>query len=273
MQKRAKPSLQEQWKNLGPSNPASRPKQTRYNTVKIKPGTGPLSDNISRTAENTPRQSVAAQGSVGAGLLSSAGKDAKDGVLAVQAGYGSIHSGSPPSPKKSRKGSLVPSQHTGDDRPRVPQNSSPEKTGPKSRHKSRATSQSTPGSMHSGVRSPPVRKRGTARSGSITEQIVDAGGIKKTVLEMTSSSDDHDQEDGGGGARVPHDGDVGADGSDPSNKNANEAKENDKPEGAAAGGGGRKKRRRKRRTGASTGGDDRGGGENEETPLLLGNGR
>ncbi|KAL6714506.1 cell agglutination protein Mam3 [Lecanora helva] len=280
--KRSKLSFQDHLKNLGPSNPASRPKQTRYNTVKIKPGMGSMSDNLPKTADNTPRPSVAAQGGVGAGLLNSAGKDAKDGVLAVQAGYGSIHSGSPPSPKKSRKGSLVPpsSADGGEEHPRnsLRRDSSmheDDQGRPKSRSKpprrSRATSQSTLGSMHSGVRSPLSRNRGTARSGSITEQIVDAGGIKKTVLEMTSSSSDVDHEaeggsngssGGGSGARMRPEGDGENEVGD-----VDDAKENDKPEGS--GGGGKKKRRRKRRHAGSKGSK---GGENEETPLL-GSGR
>jgi metal transporter CNNM len=36
---------------------------------------------------------------------------------------------------------------------------------------------------------PTVRKRGTARSGSITENIIEAGGFKKVVLQTNSSSD------------------------------------------------------------------------------------
>lgn len=39
--------------------------------------------------------------------------------------------------------------------------------------------------------------RGPARSGSITENIVDTNGIRKVVLETTSSSDSEDQNDGG----------------------------------------------------------------------------
>ncbi len=245
--KRAKPNFLDQWKNLGPSNPANRPKQTRYNTVKIKPGMGTLSDNLNKTADNTPRPSVAAQGGVGAGLVNSAGRDAKDGALAVATGYGSIHSGSPPSPKKHRKGSLVVPSSADGDRAR-PRGLSSEEGRPRSEQRSRATSQSTLGSMHSGMKSPALKTRGRARSGSITEQIVDAGGIKKTVLEMTSSSDDVDQEDGG--ARVQ-----GGSGG-PSNGDGGETKENDRPEG-----GGKKKRRRKRRGG-------KGGGTGEETPLL-----
>jgi len=240
MQKRAKPDLRDQWKHLGPSNLASRPKTTRYNTVKIKPGGIPEN----RTLDNTPRPSVAerggaaAQGGVGAGLLSSAGKDASDGVLAVHAGYGSIHSGSPPSPKKTRRESLVGSKSAGEDNPR------PDQTRSKSQHRSRAGSESTLGSLDFGTRSD-LPKRGATRSGSITEQIVDAGGIKKTVLEMTSSSDDHDQEEGG--AKVQGD-----------NDGPSDVKENDKP----GDGSGRKKRRRKKRTGG------RGATDGEDTPLL-----
>lgn len=234
----SKTDSRDQWKNLGPSNPASRPKQTRYNTVKIKPGGGTLADNVGKPPSETPRtQSVAAQGGVGAGLVSSAGKDAKDGVLAVQAGYGSVHSASPPSPKKSRKGSLVP-QHSTEDRDDVRSTN---------KRRSRATSQDTIGSMNSDIKSPPLKNRGTARSGSITEQIVDAGGIKKTVLEMTSSSDDPED----GGAQVDGSGER------PPSRDAAGAKENVKP----GEGGGKKKRRRKRRTGRS-------GGDTEDTPLL-----
>ena len=242
-QRGSKPELRDQWKNLGPSNPASRPKQTRYNTVKIKPGGGTLTDYVAKPASDHSRnQSFAAQGGVGAGLLNSAGKDAKDGVLAVQAGYGSINSGSPPSPKKSRKGSLVP-PHTSED------GTIHEESRPRSsKHRSRATSQSTLGSMNSLDRKhSPLPKRGTARSGSITEQIVDTGGIKKTVLEMTSSSDDPDE----GGAQISQNGD-GASDEPPSNA----SKENRRPGAESTG---RKKRRRKRKTGRTDG---------EDTPLL-----
>jgi len=239
MQKRAKPDLRDQWKHLGPSNLASRPKTTRYNTVKIKPGNTPDSS----TLDNTPRRSaadqggVAAQGGVGAGLLSSAGKGASDGVLAVHAGYGSINPSSPPSPKNLRKRTIVVPRSAGEDSPR------PDQPRPRSQRNSRAGSDSTLGSLDSGIKSD-LPKRGAARSGSITEQIVDAGGIKKTVLEMTSSSDDHDQEEGG--AKVQ--GDDGP----------SDVKENDKP----GDGSGRKKRRRKKRTGG------RGGADGEDMPLL-----
>lgn len=239
-QKKPKPQMRDHLKHLGPSNLASRPRQTRYNTVKIKPGSGTLGDAMSKASDNsdtTPRNSIAAQGGVGAGLLNSAGKDAKDGVLAVAAGYGSFPSGaSPPSPSKSRKG-LVALGENG-------QRGCEEEDRPRSKHRSRANSESTIGSMHSRIESPQKPKRGPARSGSITEQIVDAGGIKKTVLEMTSSSDSGD-----GGAQVQGDG--------PSDV-LDGRKENNQPGDSK-----RKKRRRRTRKGGSV--------ESEETPLL-GNG-
>lgn len=80
-------------KNLGPSNLASRPRTTRYNTVKIKPGGVGSAHKHAQESPDEPRHaspSPAPQGGVGAGLLSSAGKDAKDGVIAVQAGYGTM---------------------------------------------------------------------------------------------------------------------------------------------------------------------------------------
>ena len=242
-QKKPRPQIRDHLKHLGPSNLASRPRQTRYNTVKIKPGTGTLGDAMSKASENsdiTPRNSIAAQGGVGAGLLNSAGKDAKDGVLAVAAGYGSIPSGaSPPSPNKSRR---VLSALTEDDT-RGREDGSPSEDRTRSNHRSRGTSKSTLGSMHSGTKSPRKSQRGATRSGSITEQIIDAGGIKKTVLEMTSSSDS-----GEGGAQVQGEGPSDA---------ADGRKENNQS------GDSKRKKRRRRRKG--------GGGENEATPLL-GNG-
>ena len=240
-QKKPKPQFRDHLKHLGPSNLASRPRQTRYNTVKIKPGSGTLSDALSKTSENsdtTPRSSIAAQGGVGAGLLNSAGKDAKDGVLAVAAGHGSLPGASPPSPNKSRKSLSVLTE----DGSRERREGSPKEDGTRSRRASGARSESTLGSMHSGTKSSQQNKRGPARSGSITEQIVDAGGIKKTVLEMTSSSDS-----GEGGAQVQG-GDGASDGLD-------SKKENDQPGESK-----RKKRRRRPRKGGSA--------DREDTPLL-----
>ena len=248
----------DKFKNLGPSNLASRPRQTRYNTVKIKPGGG-LADGISMRSQDTPTsvtprtQSITAQGGtaakggIGAGLVG-AGKDAKDGVLALQAGYGTINSGSPPSPKNSRKGNLAALAENGTEGSRQP---SPEDHRSGLKESSRTASQDTVGSMHSGVFSPKMKRR-PARSGSITENIIDAGGFKKTVLEMTSSSDDNEN----GGATIQDEGVFDGNGS--------EGKENHKH--GSLGGGGKKKRRRRKRKGGD-------GAGNAEREALLWDGR
>ena len=219
------PEMRDQLKHLGPSNLASRPKTTRFNTVKIKPAAPSSGDGTQKSepmSQTPQRGSFAAQGGAGAGISASAGKDAKDGVLAVQAGYGSIPAASPPSPKNSRRGPLVT-------------HAEEEAHKSKSRTPNRSASHSTLGSMDSGRKSQKISKRGTARSGSITENIIDAGGIKKTVLEMTSSSEDAE---GGGGAPLGHAG------------QSEGGKENERRAG-------KKKRRRKKR---------KDGGESE--PLL-----
>lgn len=226
--------MREHLKHLGPSNLASRPRTTRYNTVKIKPGAGLMPEGLKgQEAPETPRLgSIAAQEEIGGRIVNSAGKDAKDGVLALQAGYGSIPSGSPPSPKKSRKGSLVSKAEASKSTPN-------DDVGARPRQSKRTNSQSTLGSMYSGMKSPRT-KRGPARSGSITENIIDVGGIKKTVLEMTSSSEDAEE----AGAQIS--GDAAPD---------EDLKGND---GQAETGGKKKRRRRKRKA----------GGTNEDTPLL-----
>jgi len=69
-QRGATDEIREHLKHLGPSNLASRPRQTRYNTVKIK------------RAGNSPSRSPQTQSHL----------DAKDGAHALQAGYGTLRS-------------------------------------------------------------------------------------------------------------------------------------------------------------------------------------
>ncbi|MCJ1395857.1 hypothetical protein MMC18_008743 [Xylographa bjoerkii] len=225
------PEMRELLKHLrrGPSNLASRPRQTRYPTVKIKPGMGAVSESATKqpgAEENlkTMSMSTAPQGGVGEGLVQSAGKDAKDGVHAVQVGYGSMETPprTPASPNKFK------------DSPANGASKRPE-------HDRRESSESvsTVGSLPEMSQSP-LLKRGV-RSGSITENIIEAGGFQKVVLETTSSSEEIDKAVNGGAI----------DGSDDNRK------ENVKPTDEGQDKTGKKKRRRRRK---KTSG--------EETPLL-----
>lgn len=101
--------------HLGPSNVASKPKPTKYTSVKIKPGVGTIPEGQATTtgvgeAGRSPRPSISEtqplaplNGGEGAGLLKDAGKDAADGVSAVHAGYGTLR---PSSRASSRRAPL-----------------------------------------------------------------------------------------------------------------------------------------------------------------------
>jgi len=204
------PDFYEHLKHLGPSNAANRPKSTRINTVKIKPGnTAAIPPTIPEngrpsTAPTNPegivsQDSHAPEGGVGAGLLGSAGREASDGVHSVAVGYGTMApNGDRMSWKSGRSGTRVP-----DEEPRSPKSTANDDDQhlvvdntkqDEENSRPRARSVSTIASLRSRSRSKsPPTKRHTARSGSISENVVDVNGIKKIVLETTSSSDSDDK--------------------------------------------------------------------------------
>lgn len=168
--------MRDHFKNLGPSNPASNPKTTRVSAVKIKPGTAatpilqPVSESMRAITED-PEGIVDER----TGLLRPQ-VTAKDGVQALHHSfYGS--------PNPGMGNSYRPTVDTADDG----------RLSGKEDNKSR-TRQGTSGSednispADSVETEPIVRRRGHVRSGSITENIVEAGGIRKVVLEANSSS-------------------------------------------------------------------------------------
>jgi len=185
-----------QLKNLGPSNLASRPKATRYATVKIKPGAEirttspqPATANGRMTPSRRVSQANSEYGTgIGEGLLKSGGKDASDGVKDLYPHYGAIaQSPSDKRPTSANKAvqsdgpdadtstsakdsnsTLRPPAHTGESQDNI----SPLTSRPRSKS--------------------PYRSKGVARSGSITENVVDVNGIRKVVLETASSSDTDD---------------------------------------------------------------------------------
>lgn len=194
------PQVMQHLRHLGPSNAANRPKQTRINTVKIKPGQAPdIPNTIPEHSQLAPEtiltQEHAPQGGIGEGLLASAGRDASDGVHSLAVGYGTMApSGDRMSWKSGRS-----ARREADDEHTSPKDGSivsaePVHCSPSRRpfaHRPRSRSVSTVASLRSTKsrsRSPPT-KRHTARSGSISENVVDVNGIKKIVLETTSSSD------------------------------------------------------------------------------------
>jgi metal transporter CNNM len=207
--------IREHLKHLGPSNLASRPRQTRYHTVKIKrSGTSP--SRSAQTDLESSRSTSESQklipsltgyeGGIGAGLLNSAGQDAKDGAHALKIGYGTMasHDSTSKSTSAQQYKDLPqvsipePVHEEHEDQPRSgstreANSVAREKYEDRPRSGSTQKASSTEGSVQSSDSPPsfPYRHRGPARSGSITEQIVDVNGIRKVVLHAncTSSSD------------------------------------------------------------------------------------
>lgn len=198
------PEIREHLKHLGPSNAAHRPKQTRINTVKIKPGVGTIPENAVQPQDGATVTPTARRGGIGKGLLGSAGRDASDGVHTLQVGYGTINSNAhwttswPQDSNANGDGTKPPPQGSDDvTSPKSQPHDENVKTvgnRPASQYSGHSTSTlgSLP-SVHSRSRSPIKRnKHTTVRSGSITENFVDLGGVKKMVLETTSLSDIED---------------------------------------------------------------------------------
>lgn len=195
--------MREHLKHLGPSNLASRPKTTRYNTVKIKSASQPGRSD-SRTDSTIQRDSIveepyrddpAPYGGEGEGLLRSAGKDAKDGVQALQQGYGSFDPNTPLSPSKLAKSEQAYQDGTSDTKHSpMNGNSTPPKGISFTRNDTAGSESSDTVASLQSSRSPNRRKKATTRSGSITENVIEAGGVRKMVLQTTSSSSD--KEDG-----------------------------------------------------------------------------
>ena len=187
--------MREHLKHLGPSNLASRPKQTRYATVKIKPGhiagsaldsgskvrNSSISEEPYRDEPSTPARPMsahAAQGGEGEGLLSNAARDASDGVLAIHQGYGSMDRKSGTSPpdvrNKAQQVNFDGASEALKNKDNNVENPFLDVPG-----KKEDSGSDTFGSLKSGQSSPNLglrKKRGTARSGSITENIVDMNG-------------------------------------------------------------------------------------------------
>lgn len=256
--------MREHLKHLGPSNLASRPKTTRYNTVKIKPAQG-SNRTDSRADSNLHRDSIieepyednptspAPRGGAGEGLLKSAGKEASDGVQALQQGYGTLDRGfsytsnKASEPDQQKEGPATSTKE-------LPKSSDGHSPPRDLVRVDSNRSSDTIGSLNSQDHSPTRRKRGTARSGSITENIIEAGGVRKVVLETNSSSSD-DKDDGAlSTSRRAHENSPPKTDRPPSYEGHGEAS------GALKGEEVKKKRRRVRKK--------KGGKSSEETALL-----
>ncbi|RAK97666.1 putative DUF21 and CBS domain protein (Mam3) [Aspergillus ibericus CBS 121593] len=186
--------IRQHLKHLGPSNLASRPRQTRYQNVKIKRSVSPsrsghtdLESTQSMSDSQTRHNSIGLQGGIGAGLVQS-GMDARDGVLALRAGYGTMNHAKPPADAstQTRDGPPISIPELVHEE----QDDNPRSAG------SRVGSAGSLDSQFDHLKPGSYCHRGPARSGSITEQVVDVNGIRKVVLHTTSTSSSESERPG-----------------------------------------------------------------------------
>ncbi|KAK3074707.1 cell agglutination protein Mam3 [Teratosphaeriaceae sp. CCFEE 6253] len=214
--------LRQHLKHLGPSNLANKPRETKYKSVKIKPGaipgtipegaattTGAESPEATRSVSAEGHRSTAAELRP---LLAAGGRAATGGVAALQAGYGT----NPGSLNSHLRGLAETEQMPASEASQIAEENTaaPAAASPKSDRGSfrvpstmivapdgsytttNATANNddddhdddTVGDMAAPSRARSKSRR-TARSGSITETTVDLNGVKKIVLDPQSSSD------------------------------------------------------------------------------------
>ncbi|KAL4922316.1 hypothetical protein BDW62DRAFT_172283 [Aspergillus aurantiobrunneus] len=175
--------IREHLKHLGPSNLASRPRQTRYQNVKIKRG----STSPSRSGQTDINSMVDAHtGRPSSGFpaasdtaLASSGLNPRDGAHALL--VSNTGRKAPETPTKSGPPVSIPEQVTEE-----------QESAPPSAHSRRAGSSGSQDGDQS--YSSNYVHRGPARSGSITEHVIDVNGIRKVVLHTTSSNSSSDAE-------------------------------------------------------------------------------
>ncbi|KAI9683200.1 MAG: hypothetical protein M1829_005991 [Trizodia sp. TS-e1964] len=182
------PEMLEHLKHLGPSNLASKPKQTRYGAVKIKrsglnPGDPSKSQDliiVEGLADYGSLPSMHGDSSVLA--IAAAGNDSPKGAKAPPRTYGTLNQGqnSPDLRHKNVEGAGVYVAY--ENSPLLgSQSVTNEASRPGSGHSKTGSPQDSPNSSS-------THGQGVARSGNLSENIFDAGGVRKVVLETASIS-------------------------------------------------------------------------------------
>jgi metal transporter CNNM len=205
--------IKQHLKHLGPSNPATNPNKTRSTTVKIKPGSGAHLAQLrsGASAERASEEVAMEEGDETTRLLRPE-LSGKDGIQALgQQSYGSVGPAMPLhlSPRANDVPILIleageqadKSTQTSNDCDRK---SSETATGAAASnqqpgqhlHQQSSTSPSGESASSTPTGNTLVPKRPYVRSGSITENIIESGGVRKVVLEMASSTDEEETQPG-----------------------------------------------------------------------------
>lgn len=259
--------MKQHLKHLGPSNAASRPKTTKFSAVKIKPGSNidiiPETDTPAEDAGSPARSRSLDIRASEPEVLRDAGVDharASDGAAALQlhSGYGTMSS-TPASyrltaaeasqqakentatPVSSDRAPLTHSTSTSAIDAELTSNGDGE---PFTKQPERLVGST--GDLSGSFRNldETIRPRRKARSGSITETLVESGGIQKYVLETTSSSSEELDDASAKARNAGHDDESGE-----------ESKEEHVTSNGADGAGGKKRRKKRGKRKKGSAGD------------------
>jgi metal transporter CNNM len=203
--------IRQHLKHLGPSNPASNPKATKSTTVKVKPGVvvhdaprpspGPMAEQVIMEEPNDEDDEEDHNETTS--LLRPAVAP-KDGAHALAQKYGAT--GQSPLSRSVENNS--PAKADADDtgnkgvqtRETAPPHSYAAVTAqpPQPQQELRSKSSGSGSDLAPADPTSPYSHRSNlfARSGSITENIVESRGIRKVVLETTSSNEDEEEQGG-----------------------------------------------------------------------------
>jgi metal transporter CNNM len=177
-------------KHLGPSNPASNPKSTKVAAVKIKPGIGPQPRANSVATDVVTEPLGGTDGVNERTSLLRPHMDGKDGIQALHQSYNTSPLSTNELPDAFQPKLVLPNDGEGKDS-QAKSNVASEENNPPT-----PASASSVGSLRSHPSNSALAserrhtKRGYVRSGSITENVVEAGGVRKVVLEATSSGEE-----------------------------------------------------------------------------------
>ncbi|KAL2818468.1 hypothetical protein BDW59DRAFT_151941 [Aspergillus cavernicola] len=233
--------IREHLKHLGPSNLASRPRQTRYQNVKIKRGSTSPSRSGLTDVDSMAGPPASGLPAASDSELTSGGLNPRDGAHALR--VSSTTRKSPDSVMRNGPAVSIPEQVAEE------QDSAP--------HSANSGQGRSPGSRSQEgdpFFSSSYVHRGPARSGSITEHIVDVNGIRKVVLHTTSSNSSSEAEGQGSKPKFPI-----RQGSEVIDLNDTDGDHIDKSK--------KKRRRRRHKSGSRNLNVD--GNNDEDTPLLL----
>lgn len=267
--------IREHLKHLGPSNAASKPKPTRYTSVKIKPGVGTIPENRATTvgADARPRSSdtrASSEQKTEISALLTKKNGASDGVAALQAGYGTgddvpgrargLSESDQMTPQEASKlaREYTTSPPAASLPPRADHASRSNdflKVPPKTKTRSEVEEEDQVGEMETPSRDRSKSRR-MARSGSITETTVDVGGMKKVVLETNTSSEDDVSPTGQSGSGLTF-GEDGTASSRPSSRAGDPSGHDGEGEGGQHGDGKKKRRKNRKKKHGGGGGSDR----------------